>query len=282
MKRLQNRIAESYLTLPIAVVYCCVVWLIAILHNTVAANHSETLAIHWPELACFAISVYVVVELNNSNMLLRVRSRMVATTFIFLSCMLVSGFQSLLGGISQICFITTILLLFHTYQNRSLAGLTYYAFLCLGLSSMIYVEYLYYIPLLWGLMITILQSLSLRTLASIWLFYLNDFTPMTAHLGDFGNFVFPADYQAVSIEQWLIFAFLTVTSIASIIHFWMYSYEDKIRIRQLYGFLTAMSLITLLYIVLQPHQYHIFIRIHTSHQHSFLCHHWHLYLYHCH
>ena len=255
-------------------VYCCVVWLIAILHNTVAANHSETLAIHWPELACFPISVYVVVELNNSNMLLRVRSRMVATTFIFLSCMLVSGFQSLLGGISQICFITTILLLFHTYQNRSLAGLTYYAFLCLGLSSMIYVEYLYYIPLLWVLMITRLQSLSLRTLmasifgiltpywlASIWLFYLNDFTPMTAHLGDFGNFVFPADYQAVSIEQWLIFAFLTVTSIASIIHFWMYSYEDKIRIRQLYGFLTAMSLITLLYIVLQPHQYHIFMRM---------------------
>lgn len=274
MRRLQNRIAESYLTLPIAVVYCCVVWLIAILHNATAAAYSETLAIHWPEMACFAVSVYVIVELNNSNMLLRVRSRMVASTFIFLSCMLVSEFQSLLAGISQICFITAILLLFHTYQNRSLPGLTYYAFLCLGLSSLIYVEYLYYIPLLWGLMITRLQSLSLRTLAasifgiltpywlaSIWLFYLNDFTPMTAHLGDFGNFVFPADYQAVSMEQWLIYAFLIATLTAGIIHFWMYSYEDKIRIRQLYGFLIAMSLATLIYIALQPHQYHIFIRM---------------------
>lgn len=274
MKRLQNRIAESYLTLPIAAVYSVAIWLIAFLHNTSKAVQSPTLAIHWPEMACFVISVYVIVELNNSNMLLRVRSRMVASTFIFLSCMLVSGFQSLLVGISQICFITTILLLFHTYQNRSSAGQTYYAFLCLGLSSLIYAEYLYYIPLLWVLMTTRLQSLSPRTLAasvfgiltpywlaSIWLFYLDDFTPMTEHLADFGNFVFPADYQAVSIEQWLIYAFLTVTSIAGIIHFWMYSYEDKIRIRQLYGFLIAMSLATLIYIALQPHQYHIFIRM---------------------
>lgn len=274
MKRLQNRIAESYLTLPIAIVYCCVVWLIAILQNTSAAVHSETLVIHWPEMVCFAVSTYVVVELNNSNVLLRVRSRMVASTFIFLSCMYVSGFHSLLGGISQICFITMLLLLFHTYQNRELAGLTYYAFLCLGLCSMLYVEYLYYVPLLWVLMISRLQSLSLRTLmasvfgvltpywlASIWLFYLNDFTPMAEHLADFGNFVFPANYQAISLEQWLIYAFLIVTSIAGIVHFWMYSYEDKIRIRQLYGFLIAMTLITLIYIALQPHQYHIFIRI---------------------
>ena len=274
MKRLQNRIAESYLTLPIAVVYCCVVWLIAILHNTTAAVHSETLAIHWPEIVCFAVSVYIIVELNNSNILIRVRSRMVASTFIFLSCMLVSGFQSLQAGICQICIITMLQLLFHTYQNNSLPGLTYYAFLCLGGCSLIYVEYLYYIPLLWILMASRLQSLSLRTLLasvfgiltpywliSIWLFYQNDFTPLAEHLKDFGTFTFPADYLSLSLDQWLVFAFLTVTSIAGIIHFWMYSYEDKIRIRQLYGFLTTMTLITLLFIALQPQFYHLFIRV---------------------
>lgn len=255
-------------------IYCCVVWLIAILHNTSATNHSETLAIHWPEIACFAISAYIVVELNNSNVLLRVRSRMVASTFIFLSCLYVSGFHSLLGGLSQICFITTLLLLFHTYQNRSLPGLTYYAFFSLSLSSLLYYEYLYYVPLLWVLMATRLQSLSLRTLmasifgiltpywlVSIWLFIQNDFTPLTEHLSGFGTFTFPADYQSISIEQWLIYAFLMVTSISGIGHFWMYSYEDKIRIRQLFGFLITMTLITLLYIALQPHQYHIFIRM---------------------
>lgn len=274
MKRLQNRIAESVLTLPIAVGYCCVVWLIAILHNATAAVRSETLAIDWPEIVCFAASVYVIIELNNSNVLIRVRSRMVACTFIFLSCMLVSGFHSLLAGFCQLSFITMLLLLFHTYQDRDTAGLTYYAFLCLGVSSLAYSEYLYFTPLLWVLMASRLQSLSLRTLlasvfgiltpywlTSIWLFYINDFTPLANHLSGLGTFTFPADYQSVSLEQWLVFAFLTVTSFASIIHFWMFSYEEKIRIRQLYGFLTAVTLVTLLFIALQPHFYDMFIRV---------------------
>ena len=274
MKRLQNRIAESSLTLPIAAIYCCVVWLIAILHNTSASAHSATLAIHWPEMACFALSAYIIVELNNSNMLIRVRSRMVASTFIFLSCMLVSGFQSLSAGITQICIITMLLILFHTYQNRDAAGHVYYAFLCLGLSSLIYAEYLYYVPLLWVLMASRLQSLSLRTflasvfgiltpywLISIWLFIQNDFTPLAVHLSGLFSFVIPANYHSLSLEQWLVFAFLLITSIAGIVHCWIYSYEDKIRIRQLYGFLTAITLITLLYIALQPLHYFLFIRV---------------------
>ena len=270
MKRLQNKIAESSLILPIALVYAVGIWLIALLNNETAAQHDPTLAIQLPEMVCLGASAYMMVELSNSNALIRVRSRMVTTTFLLLSCMYVSGFQSLLGNLGQLCFIATILILFNTYQDNQSAGKTYYAFLCLGCGSLLYAEYLYYVPLLWILMISRLQSLSWRTFiasilgiitpywfVSLWLFYIWDFTPLTDHLSDLNSFIFPANYLSVTLEQLLVYIFLLAISITGIIHFWQYSYEDKIHIRQLFGFFTVINLLTLLFIALQPHQYNV-------------------------
>ena len=166
------------------------------------------------------------------------------------------------------------LILFSTYQDQQAAGKTYYAFLALGCSSLLYAEYLYYVPLLWVLMISRLNSLSWRTLVasilgiitpywfvSLWLFYIWDFTPLTDHLSDLNSFVLPANYLAVTLEQLLVYIFLAVVSITGIIHFWQYSYEDKIHIRQLFGFFIAVNLLTLLFIALQPQQFNAFIRI---------------------
>ncbi|UKK53135.1 hypothetical protein [Prevotella sp. E2-28] len=266
MKRLQNKIAESGLTLPITAIYAICVWAIAIFGGSPSF-------FSWPQMACYVAASYMMVELNNSNALLRVRSRMVATMFIFLSCMYISGFQSLLGSISLIGFIMTIILLFNTYQDNLATGKTFYAFLFLSLCSLIYLEYLYYIPLFWVLMASRLQSFGWRTLAasiiglitpywfaSLWLILRWDFTPMTDHLSEFGHFIFPIDYSSLSVEQLTIYIFLVIISGVGIIHFWQYSYEDKIRIRQLFGFFTAVNIATLLFIALQPHLYDHMIR----------------------
>ena len=265
MKRLQNRIAESGTALPIAAVYAIGIWAIAMFGG------SPTL-FAWPQMACYAAASYMMVELNNSNALIRVRSRMVGATFIILSCLYVNGFQSLLGALGLVGIIATILQLF--YQDKQAAGKTYYAFLALGCSSWLYAEYLYYVPILWILMISRLNSFSWRTMmasilgiitpywfASLWLFYIWDFTPLTDHLSDLNSFVFPANYLAVTLEQVLVYVFLAAVSITGIIHFWQYSYEDKIHVRQLFGFFIAINLLTLLFIALQPQQFDAFIRI---------------------
>lgn len=267
MKRLQNRIAESGTTLPIAAVYAIGIWAIAMFGG------SPTL-FAWPQMACYAAASYMMVELNNSNALIRVRSGMVGATFIILSCLYVNGFQSLLGALGLVGIIATILQLFTTYQDKQAAGKTYYAFLALGCSSWLYAEYLYYVPILWILMISRLNSFSWRTMmasilgiitpywfASLWLFYIWDFTPLTDHLSDLNSFVFPANYLAVTLEQVLVYVFLAAVSITGIIHFWQYSYEDKIHVRQLFGFFIAINLLTLLFIALQPQQFDAFIRI---------------------
>ena len=267
MKRLQNRIAESGTALPIAAVYAIGIWAIAMFGG------SPTL-FAWPQMACYAAASYMMVELNNSNALIRVRSRMVGATFIILSCLYVNGFQSLLGALGLVGIIATILQLFTTYQDKQAAGKTYYAFLALGCSSLLYAEYLYYVPILWILMISRLNSFSWRTMmasilgiitpywfASLWLFYTWDFTAITEHLSDLNSFVFPANYLAVTLEQLLVYVFLATVSITGIIHFWQYSYEDKIHVRQLFGFFIAINLLTLLFIALQPQQFDAFIRI---------------------
>ena len=133
MKRLQNRIAESGTALPIAAVYAIGIWAIAMFGG------SPTL-FAWPQMACYAAASYMMVELNNSNALIRVRSRMVGATFIILSCLYVNGFQSLLGALGLVGIIATILQLFTTYQDKQAAGKTYYAFLALGCSSLLYAE----------------------------------------------------------------------------------------------------------------------------------------------
>jgi hypothetical protein len=225
-------------------------------------------------MACYAAASYMMVELNNSNALIRVRSRMVGATFIILSCLYVNGFQSLLGALGLVGIIATILQLFTTYQDKQAAGKTYYAFLALGCSSLLYAEYLYYVPILWILMISRLNSFSWRTMmasilgiitpywfAFLWLFYIWDFTAITEHLSDLNSFVFPANYLAVTLEQLLVYVFLAAVSITGIIHFWQYSYEDKIHVRQLFGFFIAINLLTLLFIALQPQQFDAFIRI---------------------
>ena len=267
MQRLQNRIAESGTALPIAAVYAIGIWAIAMFGG------SPTL-FAWPQMACYAAASYMMVELNNSNALIRVRSRMVGATFIILSCLYVNGFQSLLGALGLVGIIATILQLFTTYQDKQAAGKTYYAFLALGCSSLLYAEYLYYVPILWILMISRLNSFSWRTMmasilgiitpywfASLWLFYTWDFTAITEHLSDLNSFVFPANYLAVTLEQLLVYVFLAAVSITGIIHFWQYSYEDKIHVRQLFGFFIAINLLTLLFIALQPQQFDAFIRI---------------------
>jgi hypothetical protein len=267
VKRLQNRIAESGTALPIAAVYAIGIWAIAMFGG------SPTL-FAWPQMACYAAASYMMVELNNSNALIRVRSRMVGATFIILSCLYVNGFQSLLGALGLVGIIATILQLFTTYQDKQAAGKTYYAFLALGCSSFLYAEYLYYVPILLILMISRLNSFSWRTMmasilgiitpywfASLWLFYTWDFTAITEHLSDLNSFVFPANYLAVTLEQLLVYVFLAAVSITGIIHFWQYSYEDKIHVRQLFGFFIAINLLTLLFIALQPQQFDAFIRI---------------------
>lgn len=261
MKRLQNKVAGSRFTLPVVAAYAFCIWLIAS-------------PMHWPQLACFAATVYLLVELSNSNALLRMRSRMVSCTYIMFSTMVCQLFDSLSGCFTALCFTASLLILFHAYQDKQAVGKAFYAFACLGIASIFFVKMLWLIPVIWLLMATQLQALGWRTFMasvigliapywffSLWFIYQQDFSPLVLHMSGLFTVSTTSDYVTVSIGQWTALIFALLLAVAGIIHFWLHSFEDNIRIRMLFGFFTVIALLMTGWIILQPQHYDPLIRL---------------------
>jgi hypothetical protein len=64
-------------------------------------------------------------------------------------------------------------------------------------------------------------------------------------------------FASLTLHHVLVFAFTLVLAVVGMFHFWQYSFEDKIRIRLLYGFFTSMSLAIILFVILQPQHYFV-------------------------
>ena len=265
MKRLQNRIAESGLTLPVMSVYGLGVWMASGL-----VSHGW-----WPQLACFVLSVYLMAEMNNAFSLLRVRSRMVSGVFIALMCTMTFTFASLECSLLQLLAIAALLLLLSTYQDKQALGRIYYSFLILGLASLTFVQVLWLVPLLWLLTGTQLQAQSWRGLLAsltglatpywflcVWFIYQRDFTPLTDHFAGVGSFA-PLHYDlaAIGLGRLLPFVLIAVLTVTGIVHFWRNSIDEKIRIRLLYGLFAWLTLAVLLVVALQPQHYDPLMRL---------------------
>ena len=271
MKRLQNRIAEGGKTLPTAAAFGVLVWLaIGLVQRQL-----------WPQLACFVASVYLMVELTNQNALLRTRSRMVSSSFILLSCQSCILFPQLTGAVVQLCFVVAFILLFQTYQDQQSTGRVFYAFVVVGLSSLFFVHTLWYVPALWVLMATQLQSLSVRTwlasliglatpywLALLWLMvpwgvgptqWSLSLQPLADHFGELADIRYAL--PPYPLERGILLLFALVLAAGGIMHFWSRSFEDKIRIRLLYGFFITLTALTVLFILAQPQHYDVLMRV---------------------
>lgn len=252
-------------------IYTFGVWMAIYLLGT---NTEVPEGLHWCQLLCLGISTFLIVELNNSNALLRIRSRMVSATFLGLTsttCFLVGSISE---DIVQLCFIGMLIILFQTYQNPTMFKWHFYSFLCIGTGSLFCVHILWFVPLLWILTATQLQSLNFRTwIASLiglatpywfampWVIYQKDLHTATRHFAPLGQLNLYLNSSSFTIRQTGIFILTIILLLFSIGHFWLKSYEDKIRIRMLLGFFIAICLFCLLLIGVQPQQYSLFIRI---------------------
>ncbi len=205
---------------------------------------------------------------------------MVSSTFIMLSCTASFLFPQLVGIFVQLCFIIALIMLFQTYQDQQATGTSYYAFLFVSLSSLAYVHTLLYVPLLWLLMATQLQSFSWRTWLSSFLGVLTPYwfiliwllTPFShteeagidlSMLGTHFSKLAQIEWslQSLDLSRIIVLVFTLVLAAIAIAHFWQRSFEDKIRIRLLYGFFTTMTTVTLAVIILQPHHYDVLMCI---------------------
>jgi hypothetical protein len=246
------------MTMPAVTFYAMAVWLLCggLTHHW------------WWQLLCISITTYLMVELNNINALIRIFSRMVSSTFLTLLCSACFIFPALPETVMLTCMTAFILLLFLTYQDKEAAGLTYYAFLFLGVGSIAYIHVLFFLPLIWLLMMTHTMSLSWRTwMASLlglltpywfyipWIIYQRDYSAITNHFMALTVFEEPFNLYGITDSQKATLGLVILLAIIGTTHYIRKSYLDKIRIRMFYGFFIFMDLAALLFLLLQPQHF---------------------------
>lgn len=265
MKRIQNKMAESRRILPLAILYSIAIWLLAGLIQEQ----------WWIQFGCFLLSAFLMVHLNNLNVLIRIYSRIVSVSFIILSSTAVFLFPSISGSIIQTCFIASLMTLYNCYQDRESPGWTFYTFLCLGIASLVDIHILFFVPVFWLMMIIIVYSFSWRTFLASLVGLLTPYWLWAAAVlwlekGNMGMIIhhFSAlkdfqilGYPPLSFQQTLLVGFIGILGVTGVIHFLRTSTRDKIRTRQMYYSFIIIGLSAFLFLTLQPQHYDMLIRI---------------------
>lgn len=255
IKRTQNRIAESRWALPICAAYTLLICLISGLF-------SEGI---WAQLALTAIATLLMVELNNRNSLIRIYSRMVSCSFLVMTMMTPHKIESIDGCIVSMCFVAFYLALCNAYQDKKATGYVLWAFAAIGVASIVCIQILLFIPVLWVLTATNILAMSLRTFVtsilgvimpywflSAYYIYIGDIMPIVDHIATIANFEPLFIYKNCSINDFLPLCFIILLAITGSIHFLRTSYKDKIRTRMIYEMFITMTVATIVLILLQP------------------------------
>lgn len=274
-KRLQNRMAESRQLMTGALVYGLLVWLISgIAHPYYTLESSGPTNFAWVQLLCFGLSAVLLAVLNNAYSLIRVFSRTVSSLFIVLTCAACFQFNSMPGAIVSLCMAAFFLLFFRTYQDKESPGWTYYAFLCVGLGSLVFVHLLVYVPLLWILMAFQLNSLSVRSVVASLLGLTTPYWFVVPYLLGTDNPEWLADhflpltvwdmhpdYSHWTLNQVATLALIVLAGATGTIHYLRNYHTDKVRTRMFYTIFIYLMLTTLLLLALLPAHYDELTRI---------------------
>lgn len=279
VRRLQNKIAESRLTLPVVSFYgiiVCLVW------GLLDPSFTDAFWQDWRwllQVALLAVSTVLMVELNNSNTLIRVYSRMVSCSFLVLTLMAAFLLPSIEGSVVGLSFIVFYLFFLRAYQDKQAVGSIYTAFLAIGVGSLFFVQLLYFLPVLWLLMGIRLNAMGWRTFfasllglitpywfASCYYLYCLDYETPRDHfmaLATFQPLAVPQlqSFDIVTIGIILTVGFVVILAFTGMIHFLRQSSRDKLRTQMVYEIFIYMTLFVLLFLLLQPQHYDFLLRL---------------------
>ena len=257
-KRLQNRISESRWTVAATSIMALSVWGIVCINDSLAIV----------PLLCMLFSTFLMMELNNTNALIRIFSRMVSCSYMALTTMATFLFVSMRAASVALCIVGSYICLFRCYQDRRSQGWVFYAFLCLGLSSIVWVQVLYYVPIVWILMHTRLQATSFRNyVSSIFglilpnlmalgvILYQGEWHTLTRHFGELSALGSIANYGLLSANQFITGAWILLCALIGTVHYLHKRHSDSIRTRMLYSFFIQMNTLSIIFLCLQPQHF---------------------------
>lgn len=209
-----------------------------------------------------ALGIYAMAELNNSQALLRISSRMLSSTLALLLASCVMPCVAQPGLVLMLLTLLSFFALFAAYQIPS-PMLTLTAYLMLSVSSLFFPKSLCLVPVYW-MMQGSLRALSFRcfvasliaVLLPYWFFagfavsfgWLDEFL---VHVQALISFSF-GDYAQVTANQYASLAFSFVLFLIGTVDFIRSSYKDKTRTRVIYTAVIVHGFCVALFAILQP------------------------------
>ena len=190
---------------------------------------------------------------------------MVSCAFLVLACTANYLFASPSAALVQACFAAFYLIVFNAYQERTASGVTFYAYVFIGVASTVFVQILFFVPLLWILHATNVLAMSWRNfwasvlglIAPYWfvgayLVYNGQPDFFVQHFANLANFDPLFQYDQIDHNHMATILFVILVSLIGIIHYLRSSRNDKIRNRMIYEMVIVVDLFTIACIVLQP------------------------------
>lgn len=211
---------------------------------------------------CAALAVYMMAELNNAHVLLRVSSRMLSSMLAILLCLNVIGHHFQPGTIVMLFSLLSLFPLFSSYQspNPLLAFLTY---LSLSAASLFFSKLLWIVPIYW-LIQGHFRALSLRcfiasilaTLLPYWvcggIAVLTGAIPIfLTHIQTIIQFQW-FDYASLGLFDILVYAFVVLLFLTGTIDFIIHQFLDKTRTRIIFNATIIYGLFVAIWMGLQP------------------------------
>lgn len=276
----QKKIASSQFTLPIVCIVATLMWLfLPVNHSSVLAPEQHGLWAIIPQelldsswntylsMGLAAFGVYLVAELTNTFVLLRISSRMLSSmAALFLGAILCLHTFSP-GYVIMLFCVLSFFGLFYTYQ-QPIPILTFLSYLLISLGSLLFPQLLLIVPVYWMLQIY-LRSLSIRcwvasilgVLVPYWIFFgvalcyeggLDLFVKTCMQILD----IKMPQYASIPQSDIFIYGFLVVFFLFGMVNFYMNSFLDKTRTRIIFKSIIIHGLLVALAIALQPHSFH--------------------------
>lgn len=287
--RLQNKIAESALTLPITCVATALLWWLP--------QGGYSLEYLLGMLTC-AVTTCLVIKTASDNALLRVRSQMIGALFLWFlaACGFLHPLQS--GTVILCLFSISFFYLLRTYDKDDPEVDTFHAYLFISLASLVWPPLLWLsIVLLWCQLVY-MRSLSWRCFGAVlcgvllpyafWAagaFFLNDVTPLSEHITSiiypfrerfYWQWVIDDALQYEWSSFWSLFlskfhelflhhlpegvALIVVFlfGLTGMVHYSRKNFDDKIRVRMCHYCYMVFQIVLFLWILLKP-QYFMYL-----------------------
>lgn len=258
LHRLPNTLAEGTFLLPFCLTLSAALWFVP---------EGST---SWTSLAAWLLSLlvaYVLMETNNSNQLIRVRTRMVASVWLVMTGALVSLHTAVVPWLAALALSVSHYTLFRSYQKHEGVVDAFHALLMLSLASLLEPHLLGLAPLYLWYIGVFMRAMSPRVfwasavgLALPYLFV----ATYSVVAGDYAFFrhmvatlsrvqpVAQTNYQALSPRVVATWALPSVLGLIAVIHYLENYYNDKIRTRMLLYVFVAQGVAIEIFVVLQP------------------------------